>query len=172
MRLLSFYNDAICLCVQVFQFLSGTATGNAITVALGLLGFSVKIIFDKLDALQKSQLDTRKELGLIAQALNSLRIELKMKFVEQDTNIAWMRGDYGVVNRGSGPSLQGTKSSSTQTSGEEERSPEGEDDAATNPKCAHCIFASRRFKYAHSLVINCIWGFQHINKSPSLFFSL
>ena len=133
MRLLSFYNDAICLCVQVFQFLSGTATGNAITVALGLLGFSVKIIFDKLDALQKSQLDTRKELGLIAQALNSLRIELKMKFVEQDTNIAWMRGDYGVVNLGSGPSLQGTKSSSTQTSGEEERSPEGEDDAATNP---------------------------------------
>ena len=63
MRLLSFYNDSICLCLQVFQLLSGTATGNAITVALGLLGFSVKIIFDKIDALQaetrKDQAETR-----------------------------------------------------------------------------------------------------------------
>ncbi|KAL4527887.1 hypothetical protein Ndes2526B_g07681 [Nannochloris sp. 'desiccata'] len=122
---------------NIFQFLSGTATGNAITAASGLLGFSVKLVFDKIDALQaetkKLQAETRKELGLIAQALNSLRIELKTKFVEQDTNIAWMRGDFDVVNRGSGVSVQGTKFSSTQPSGEEERSPEGEDDAATNP---------------------------------------
>jgi predicted ATPase len=130
--------------LQVFKFLKDSASGHIITAVTAIVGLAVKIVSDKIDALQeetkkdqaetrKDQAETKKELGLIAQALNSLRIELKTKFVEQDTNLAWMRGDYGVVNRGSGRSIQGTKSSSMQPSGEEERSPEGEDDSATNP---------------------------------------
>jgi heme exporter protein D len=141
--------------LQVFKFLKDSASGHIITAVTAIVGLAVKIVSDKIDALQEEtrkdqaetrkdqaetkkeigalQKETRKELGLIAQALNSLRIELKTKFVEQDTNLAWMRGDYGVVNRGSGRSIQGTKSSSMQPSGEEERSPEGEDDSATNP---------------------------------------
>ena len=139
----------------MFKFLKDSASGHVITAVTAIVGLAVKLVSDKIDALQeetkkeigalqketrkdqaetrKDQAETRKELGLIAQALNSLRIELKTKFVEQDTNLAWMRGDYGVVNRGSGRSIQGTKSSSMQPSGEEERSPEGEDDSATNP---------------------------------------
>jgi hypothetical protein len=95
--MLSIYNDAICLCVQVFKFLKDSASGHVITAVTAIVGLAVKFVSDKIDALQeetkkeigalqketrKDQAETRKELGLIAQALNSLRIELKAKFVE------------------------------------------------------------------------------------------
>ncbi|KAL4547133.1 hypothetical protein Ndes2526B_g07916 [Nannochloris sp. 'desiccata'] len=69
--------------------------------------------------------ELRKESAVLTQAVNSLANQISTKFVEQDMNIQWMRGDYGVINRGHGPSNQGTKPPTDEPT-------EDEDSSATN----------------------------------------
>ena len=144
MGLNSFHRNAIRIFVQVFKFFSETATGNILVVASGFLTVFGKFLSDKLDTYQAEtrkeqaglsgkldtyQAETRKELASITQALNSVAVQL----ASIQTNMAWMRGDYGRANRGSRPLVQGTRFSSMQPSREEKSSPEGEDDFATSP---------------------------------------
>jgi hypothetical protein len=150
MRLNSFHRNAICIFVQVFKFFSETATGNILVVASGFLTVFGKFLSDKLDTYQAEtrkeqaetrkeqaglsgkldtyQTETRKELSSITQALNSVAVQL----TSIQTNMEWIRGDYGGAYRGSSPLVQGTISS-TQPAREEKSFPEGEGDFATSP---------------------------------------
>ncbi len=53
--------------------------------------------------------ESHSQFNVLTQAVNSLTHQISTKFVEQDVNIQWMRGDFGVVSRGHGPSNQATK---------------------------------------------------------------
>jgi hypothetical protein len=116
-------NNAIC--VQVFQFLSATATDNIIAILLPLLALSVKIVFDKIDA---AQLETKKELQIQSretkkelQSQSRLITQILTSLAKMETNIAWMRGDHGVANLTHRQSDQRTKSS-TESGGDEDSS--------------------------------------------------
>jgi hypothetical protein len=69
--------------------------------------------------------ESHSQFTVLTQAVNSLTNQISTKFVEQNVNIQWMRGDFGVVSRGHGPSNQATKPATDEPS-------EGEDSFATN----------------------------------------
>ncbi len=112
--------------MQVYKFLSETAAGNVLIVASGLLTAFGKFLSDKLDAYQAEarryqaearryqadlsdkldayQAEARKELVSINQSLNSVAVKL----ARIETNIEWMRGDYGGANGGKkSPEVEG-----------------------------------------------------------------
>ena len=137
----------------MYQFLSGSATGHVITGVSAVVGFAAKLVYDKIDTTSKqlsasqaaAQAETKKELQsqskqltasqAAAQAENTKRFD-KLDFVlssvapqmaAMETNIAWMRGDYGVVNRGHRPSNEATKPHTDEALEDEDSS------AGTNP---------------------------------------
>ena len=126
----------------MYQFLSGSATGHVITGVSAVVGFAAKLVYDKIDTTSKqlsasqaaAQAETKKELTA-AQAENTKRFD-KLDFVlssvapqmaAMETNIAWMRGDYGVVNRGHRPANEATKPHTDEALEDEDSS------AGTNP---------------------------------------
>ena len=126
----------------MYQFLSGSATGHVITGVSAVVGFAAKLVYDKIETTSKqltasqaaAQAETTKELTA-AQAENTKRFD-KLDFVlssvapqmaAMETNIAWMRGDYGVVNRGHRPSNEATKPPTDEPLEDEDSS------AGTNP---------------------------------------
>ena len=133
----------------MYQFLSGSATGHVITGVSAVVGFAAKLVYDKIDTTSKqlsasqaaAQAETKKELQsqskqlTAAQAENTKRFD-KLDFVlssvapqmaAMETNIGWMRGDYGVVNRGHRPSNEATKPHTDEALEDEDSS------AGTNP---------------------------------------
>ena len=133
----------------MYQFLSGSATGHVITGVSAVVGFAAKLVYDKIETTSKqltasqaaAQAETKKELQsqskqlTAAQAENTKRFD-KLDFVlssvapqmaAMETNIAWMRGDYGVVNRGHRPSNEATKPHTDEALEDEDSS------AGTNP---------------------------------------
>ena len=133
----------------MYQFLSGSATGHVITGVSAVVGFAAKLVYDKIDTTSKqlsasqaaAQAETKKELQsqskqlTAAQAENTKRFD-KLDFVlssvapqmaAMETNIASMRGDYGVVNRGHRPSNEATKPHTDEALEDEDSS------AGTNP---------------------------------------
>ena len=111
----------------MYQFLSGSATGHVITGVSAVVGFAATLVYAKIE-------ETSKQLTA-AQAENSKRfdkLELILSPLTKDmavmkTNIAWMRGDYGVVNRGHRPSNEATKPHTDEALEDEDSS------AGTNP---------------------------------------
>jgi hypothetical protein len=63
-----------------------------------------------------AQVETKKEL----QSQSRLITQILTSLARMETNIAWMRGDHGVVNLKHGQSDQGTKSSMTESWGDED----------------------------------------------------
>ena len=133
----------------MYQFLSGSATGHVITGVSTVVGFAATLVYAKIDTTSKrfdasqaaAQAETKKDLQrqskqlAAAQAENSKRfdkLELILSPLTKDmavmkTNIAWMRGDYGVVNRGHRPSNEATKPPTDEPLEDEDSS------AGTNP---------------------------------------
>jgi hypothetical protein len=113
----------------VFEYLILSEAGNILTVTIGVLGFVARSFNDKLEQIRKEDTEYRKEshsqFTVLTQAVNSLTNQVSTKFAEQDVNIQWMRGDFGVVSRGRGPSNQVTKPATDEPS-------EDEDSSATN----------------------------------------
>ena len=118
----------------MYHFLSGTATGNVITVVSGVVAFAVKLVFDKIDASQAenskrfdaSQTENSKRFDASEKKLDLLLSTVAPEMATMKTHIAWMRGAYSVVYRGHHQSDQGTKSSTPEPSADE-------DSSATNP---------------------------------------
>jgi hypothetical protein len=125
----------------VFEYLIRSEAGNVLIVTIGVLGFVARSFNNKLEEFMKEVTEFRKESAeemkamreeshshftVLTQAMNSLTNQISTKFVEQDVNIQWMRGDYGVVSRGHGLfSNQATKPATDEPS-------EDEDSFATN----------------------------------------
>ena len=122
----------------MYQFLSGSATGHVITGVSAVVGFAATLVYAKIEETSKqltaAQAENSTQLAA-AQAENSKRfdkLELILSPLTKDmavmkTNIAWMRGDYGVVNRGHRPSNEATKPPTDEPLEDEDSS------AGTNP---------------------------------------
>ena len=133
----------------MYIFLSGSTTGHVITGVSAVVGFAAKLVYDKIDTTSKqltaaqaaAQAETKKELQsqskqlTAAQAENSKRFDkldlvlssVAPQMAAMETNIAWMRGDYGVVNRRHRPSNEATKPPTDEPLEDEDSS------AGTNP---------------------------------------
>ncbi|KAL4518448.1 hypothetical protein Ndes2437A_g04729 [Nannochloris sp. 'desiccata'] len=127
---------------NVYQFVSGSATGHVITCVSAVVGFAATLVYAKIET---TQAETKKDLQRQSKQLTAAQAENSKRFDASDqkldlvlssvapemaamkTNIAWMRGDYGVVNRGHRPSNEATKPSTDE--------PLEDDDsfAGTNP---------------------------------------
>ena len=129
----------------MFEYLRRSEAGNVLTVIIGVLGFVARFFNNKLEEMRKESAESRKESAaemmeikkesaaemramkkeshsqftVLTHAVNSLTNQISTKFVEQDVNIRWMRGEFGVVSRGHDPSNQATKPATEESSEDE-----------------------------------------------------
>ncbi|KAL4550593.1 hypothetical protein Ndes2526B_g08714 [Nannochloris sp. 'desiccata'] len=116
---------------SVYQFLYGSASGNVITGVSAVVGFAAKLVYDKVETFQsentkrldKMEAETTKRFDKLELILSPLTKDMAV----MQNNIAWIRGDYGVVNRGHRPSNEVIKPPTDEPLEDEDSS------AGTNP---------------------------------------